>query len=153
MMIASKSSPRSVGEASSKQTNAHLPQKMSVRINPLVLCLLPLSFLLIAARTRPCIDDRIVFPKDDDEDGSPSKFIYPKMNSTTTTTTTEEPATTITTLLETTNSTEPISAGSEELVNGTTTQKPIIDNRILFETTPKCKEGFELRANRCRKPA
>ncbi|XP_037714260.1 uncharacterized protein LOC119549948 [Drosophila subpulchrella] len=125
---------------------------MWIRINPLVLCLLPVIFLLIEGRSRPCSDDRIVFPKDDDEESHLSKFTDPRTNSTTTTT--EEPLTTVTTLLETTNTTEAISNGSgEELVNGTTTEKPTIDNRILLETSPKCRPGFELHAKRCRKPA
>ncbi|KAH8358112.1 hypothetical protein KR084_003420 [Drosophila pseudotakahashii] len=125
---------------------------MLIRINPWVLCFLPVAFLLIEARTRPGNDDRIVFPKDSDEDAQHSKFTYPVVNSTTTTT--EEPSTTITTLLEIANSTEPIASSSEEqLVNGTTTEKPTIDNRILLETSPKCKPGFELHAKRCRKPA
>ncbi|XP_016999447.2 uncharacterized protein Gbp1 [Drosophila takahashii] len=124
---------------------------MSIRINPLVLCFLPVVFLLIEARTRPGNDDRIVFPKDSDEDEHHSKFTYPVVNSTTTTT--EEPPTTITTLLEITNSTEDISISSEELVNGTTTEMPTIDNRILLETSAKCRPGFELHAKRCRKPA
>ncbi|XP_017049967.1 uncharacterized protein LOC108094045 [Drosophila ficusphila] len=124
---------------------------MSSRINPLVLCCLPLVFLLIEARTRPCLDDRIVFPKDSDEDTHPAKFALPAINSTTTST--KEPSTTVATSLEVLNATEPISSGSEELANGTTTVIPTIDNRILFETSPKCKEGFELRANRCRRPA
>ncbi|XP_017125324.1 uncharacterized protein LOC108144738 [Drosophila elegans] len=126
---------------------------MTIRINPLVLCFLPVIFLLIEGRSKPCIDDRIVFPKDSDDDvDSHSKVTY--LNENSTTTTTVAPPSTVTTLLEMeTNTTEAVFTASEELINGTTTEQPVIDNRILFETTPKCKEGFELRANRCRKSA
>ncbi|KAH8375477.1 hypothetical protein KR200_008683 [Drosophila serrata] len=120
---------------------------MLIALNPLVLCLgsLCLLFISIEARTRPCIDDRIVFPKDNDEDVFTSKFSLPSVNATTT----EIPVTTKTTPLSTTDTTELVSSGSEEL----NTEKPVVDNRILLDTSPKCKEGFELRANRCRKSA
>ncbi|XP_052838255.1 uncharacterized protein LOC128253690 [Drosophila gunungcola] len=126
---------------------------MTTRINPLVLCFLPVIFLLVEGRSQPCVDDRIVFPKDSDDDvNSHSKLTYLSENSTTTTTV--APSSTVTPLLEMeTNITEAVSTASEKLINRTTTEKPVIDNRILFETTPKCKEGFELRANRCRKSA
>ncbi|XP_033154134.1 uncharacterized protein LOC117137038 [Drosophila mauritiana] len=114
---------------------------MLIPINPLVLCILPLVFFLTEARTRPSGNDRIVFPKDDDD--TSSRFTY------STTTTTEEP----TVALESTNTTEQITLGSEELANENTTVVPVIDNRILLETTQKCKPGFELFAKRCRKPA
>ncbi|KAH8314319.1 hypothetical protein KR059_001121 [Drosophila kikkawai] len=120
---------------------------MSFALNLLVLCLgsLCLLFLSIEARSRPCIDDRIVFPKDNDEDVFSSKFALPSANSTTT----EVPSTTKITSLSTKETTELVSTDSEELI----TEKPVVDNRILIDTSPKCKEGFELRANRCRKSA
>ncbi|XP_016946694.1 uncharacterized protein LOC108022342 [Drosophila biarmipes] len=125
---------------------------MWLRVNPLVLCFLPVIFLLIEGRSRQSSDDRIVFPKDDEEDTHPPKFAYPWSKPTTTST--EEPLTTATALLETTNTTAKISSRSEEeLVNGTTTEIPTIDNRILLETSPKCQPGFELHAKRCRRPA
>ncbi|EDW92179.1 uncharacterized protein LOC6531676 [Drosophila yakuba] len=120
-------------------------------INSLVLCILPLTFFLTEARTQPNGNNRIVFPKDDEE--TDLRFAYPSMNSTTTTTTTEEPASTIATRSESTNSAEQITSGSEELVNGSTTEVPTIDNRILLETTQKCKPGYQLFGKRCRKPA
>ncbi|KAH8257934.1 hypothetical protein KR038_003205 [Drosophila bunnanda] len=121
---------------------------MSFALNPLVLCLSSLCLLCISieARSRPSIDDRIVFPKDSDEDAFSSRFSLPSANSTTTT---EIASTTKITSLPTTGTTELVSSGSEEL----NTEKPVVDNRILIETSPKCKEGFELRANRCRKSA
>lgn len=128
-----------------RSKRACISEIMLIRINPLVLCILPLVFLLTEARTRPSGNDRIVFPKDDDD--TSSRFTY------STTTTTEEPASTIALRLESTNSTEQITSGSEELVNENTTVLPVIDNRILLETTQKCKPGFELFGKRCRKPA
>ncbi|XP_017077521.1 uncharacterized protein LOC108112216 [Drosophila eugracilis] len=117
-------------------------------INPLVLCFLPLIFLLIESRAVE--DHRIVFPKDNDEDTNASRFIYPWTNSTTKTP--EEPQSTTTkSALEVSNSTT--ISGSEELVNETTTEIPTIDNRILLETRPICKPGYELHGKRCRKPA
>ncbi|KAH8291215.1 hypothetical protein KR054_009843 [Drosophila jambulina] len=118
---------------------------MSFALNPLLLCLgsFCLLFLSIEARSRPCSDDRIVFPKDNDEDVFSSKFSLPSVNSTTT----EVPSTTPLSTKNTT--TELVSSESEEM----STEKPVVDNRILIETSPKCKEGFELRANRCRKSA
>ncbi|EDV55647.1 uncharacterized protein LOC6548034 [Drosophila erecta] len=126
---------------------------MLLHLSPLVLCILPLAVLLIEARTQPSGDARIVFPKDDEE--TSYRFTYPSTNSitTTTTTTTEEPASTIASRAESTNSSEQMSSGSEELDNEGTTMLPVIDNRILLETTRKCKPGFELFGKRCRKPA
>ncbi|KAH8400906.1 hypothetical protein KR009_001736 [Drosophila setifemur] len=139
-------------------------------VNPLMLCLwcLPLVFLTIEARTRPSNDDRIVFPKDDDDDGSATKFDYPKANLSRTTseatattitvpldaTTRSTPVTSIsTTPVSSTESTGPIASSSEEKTNKTIMATPTIVNRILLETEPKCRAGFELHANRCRKSA
>ncbi|EDW79712.2 uncharacterized protein Dwil_GK18882 [Drosophila willistoni] len=41
----------------------------------------------------------------------------------------------------------------DDQTNATSTELPNIDNRILIDTLPKCKTGYELRANRCRKSA
>ncbi|KAH8280376.1 hypothetical protein KR018_003794 [Drosophila ironensis] len=111
---------------------------MPTALNPLVLCIccLPLIISTIEARSRPSDDRPIVFPKDDNAPHSHSSIMDVK-------TTTEASATTLAT-----NATS-----SEEEMAETTTGLPIVVNRILFESTKKCKEGYELRAQRCRKAA
>ncbi|XP_022231409.2 uncharacterized protein LOC111080231 [Drosophila obscura] len=95
------------------------------------------------ARTRPCIDDRIVFPRDNDESAA-SKV--PAWIVTT--------AATAAIATPNADTTEQTTDRSEDALNGTaTTTVPTIVNRILVETLPRCKSGFELRANRCRKSA
>ncbi|EDV37383.1 uncharacterized protein Dana_GF11445 [Drosophila ananassae] len=117
-------------------------------VNPLMLCIfcLALGLLAIEARSRPGGDDRIVFPKDED---SPSvHFHYPKANMTKTTSTTEAPTT------STVRNTEPtVLPTTEEEDNGNSTAIPIIINRILIDTDKKCRDGYELHAQRCRKAA
>ncbi|XP_017107994.2 uncharacterized protein Gbp1 [Drosophila bipectinata] len=123
---------------------------MPYAVNPLMLCIffLALVVLAIEARSRPGGDDRIVFPKD--EDGPSIHFPFPKANITkTATTTTERPATTTDT-----GNTEPtVLPTSEEEPNGNSTVLPIIINRILIDTDRKCRDGYELHAQRCRKAA
>ncbi|XP_002138880.2 uncharacterized protein Gbp1 [Drosophila pseudoobscura] len=109
-------------------------------------CLLPLVVLWACteARTRPCINDSIVFPRDNDDSGAakvPAWIV-----------TTAKPPTASTPTPN--DSTEQTTDRSEDSLNDTaTTIIPIIVNRILVETLPRCKSGFELRANRCRKSA
>ncbi|EDW35410.1 GL17239 [Drosophila persimilis] len=109
-------------------------------------CLLPLVVLWVCteARTRPCINDSIVFPSDNDDSGAakvPAWIV-----------TTAKPPTASTPTPN--DSTEQTTDRSEDSLNATaTTIIPIIVNRILVETLPRCKSGFELRANRCRKSA
>ncbi|XP_034651375.1 uncharacterized protein LOC117890553 [Drosophila subobscura] len=107
---------------------------------PLVL-LLACSLCGTEARSRPCTDDRIVFPRDNDSDAAANSPVPAWIVTTAATSTTTAK-----------DSTEQTTEDSS--LNGTaTTITPIIVNRILVDTLPRCKSGFELRANRCRKSA
>lgn len=92
------------------------------------------------------LDDRIIFPNDKRKylQNSTQNITYPNstqsMNLTATTTEFFPPTSTDSSI-------------EEEDSNYTTMQPVSVDNRILIDTLPVCKPGFQLRAGHCRKDA